>query len=226
MISPSPDNALGVLEVIGSPKYRLPIEGLFEFPSACPNTKSRALPRRQRDQSIIDRGVGCRSISQQSDIAGKRAGCHLDDVPVVSLHDLDVDRAGVDSSMSSTKVCTRVRFSRRATTISEVGFSGVKSWAGRAIGVEVRGWTLTSTVVVARVRPLSRSRVSWSRPCHAWSMSLRATTETLPSSVTKTTFRGANARRNAYHSGSEEGFAGENPSGAPGVDCCLDHAIG
>jgi hypothetical protein len=91
--------------------------------------------------------------------------------------------------------------------------------------VEVRGWTLTSSVVVARVRPLSRSHVSWSRPCQAWSVSLRTTTETLPSSVTKTTFRGA---RGATRTTADlkRAFAGENPSRAPGVDCCLDHAIG
>ena len=51
------------------------------------------------DQSIIDSGVGGRSISQQGDIEGKRAGCHGHGEPVVGTHHLDVDRIRLQSKI-------------------------------------------------------------------------------------------------------------------------------
>jgi hypothetical protein len=60
-----------VLEVVGGPKYRWPIKGLFKIASARAYTESRALPCGQCDQGIIDGGVGSRAISQQRDLADK-----------------------------------------------------------------------------------------------------------------------------------------------------------
>ena len=89
-----------MLEVVGGPKDRLPVEDVLEIANARPNPESVLGSRRQCDQSIIDSGVGGRPISQQGDVEGKRAGCQSHGEPVVGAHNLDVDRIRFQSKIN------------------------------------------------------------------------------------------------------------------------------
>ena len=87
-ISASPNTRLSVLQVVGGPEDGWSVKCFLEFARLCPNTERRTLPCGQGDQSIVDRRVGCRSIGQQRDVAGKRARCHVDGIPVLDALDL------------------------------------------------------------------------------------------------------------------------------------------
>src|SRR6478672_2018244 len=77
-ISASPNIRLSVLEVVGGTKDGCSVKCFLEFARLRPNAERRTLPSGECDQSIIDAGVAGRSISQQGDIAGKRAGRYRD----------------------------------------------------------------------------------------------------------------------------------------------------
>ena len=141
-----------VLQVVGGPKDGWSVKCLLEFARLRPNAERRALPCGQGDQSIVDRGVGCRSICQQRDVAGKCSRCRADGIPVVGRLDLNVQRISASSanSMSSTNVCTARHSVEAGNHNLAVAVLGVwDSWRGTVISVDVLGSTLTCTVTVA-----------------------------------------------------------------------------
>jgi hypothetical protein len=130
MISPSTDTTTSVLESLAVRSTGGLSRTCSRFRALVRTRKVVLCPAGKGDQSIIDRSVSSCPISEQRDVASKRPSGDLNGYPSsASITATSSGFASNASSMSSTNVCTRVRVSRRATTISAVRSSG----AGRAI---------------------------------------------------------------------------------------------